>query len=77
MYACLIENEHGDGCDYDPIGLFWGLVAGRAVLGALATHRTPEQVLFQSGGLGASAVDFSLSPVLSKERKGALFSMTW
>ena len=57
-------------------GLIGGLIVGGAVGGALLTHRTPEQVLFQSGGPG-STVAFRLSPILSRRAKGALFSMTW
>ncbi len=51
--------------------------AGGAAAGALLASPTPEQTVYMSSGLAQSSFTYSLSPIVSNKRKGALFTITW
>ena len=65
-------------CDYEVLGAFVPMVAGGAAVGALATGRTDERLLFRSpNSVSRASSTVSVAPMVSKTAKGARLAIRW
>ena len=54
-----------------------GAVLGVLVGVAISSGDRPREVVYSAAGLMEARLTYSMAPILSKHRKGALFTIEW
>lgn len=71
------DKKNDSGASASMIGGLVGGVAGGLAVGFLFRSMGSEEVLYTSMGPIQGSFDVSLSPIISKNKKGALLTLTW
>jgi hypothetical protein len=71
------DKNQDSGAYHAAIGGLIGGVAGGLALGFLFRSMGSEEVHYTKSGTSQGAFDVSLSPIVSKDKKGALFTLVW
>jgi len=79
--VCQAANEAGSGCDLrSPAAVYLAVVGGSTALGVALAGKSDPTTVYQSSTLPAqisSNLRWTLAPVVTKNQKGAFFTIRW
>jgi hypothetical protein len=79
--ACIAANETGGGCNIPrPGAVYLAVVGGSSALGALLAGKSDPATVYESSTLPtriSPSLQWTLAPLVTKNHKGAFFTIRW